>query len=64
MRSLQELFPREASMGKCIKCSKKFCNFSRKALLAELRLVNVLKLQLAFLFKKRRLSQIISEAAV
>ena len=64
MRFFQELFPREASMGMCIKCSQKFCNIPRKTLLAEHRIVNVLKLQLAFLFKKRRLSQIISEAAV
>ena len=44
---------------------QELCNTFRKTLLAEFCLVNVLlKLRLAFLFKKRRLSQIIIEAAV
>ena len=64
MRSVQELFPREASADKCIKYYRIFCNKSWKTWLAESLPVNVLELQPAFLFTKKRLSQIISKVAV
>ena len=65
MKSFQELSrTKEASVDKCIKCSKKFCNIFWKTWLAEPFPVNVLELQPAFLLKKGRLSQIISKVAV
>ena len=63
MRSLRELFRREASVDNCIKCSRKVCNIFWKTLLAKCLPVNVLQLEPSFLFKKRRLSQIIAKIA-
>ena len=60
-----EIFSRiiseKASVEKCIKCSRKFCNVFWKTWLAESLLVNVFELQPVFLFKKRLLSEIISK---
>ena len=50
MRSFQELLFGESLAEKCIKCSRKSCNIFWKSLLAESFPVNVLELQLAFLF--------------
>ena len=60
----KELFSREASVDKCIKCSRKFCNILWKTWLTESLPVNVLELQPNTLFKKRLLSQIISKVDV
>ena len=51
MRSFHKLFPSEASVDKCIKCSRKVCNIFWKTSLAESLPVNVLELEPAFLLK-------------
>ena len=63
-RLTKELFSREASVDKCIKCSRKFCNILWKTWLTKSLRVNVLELQPNTLFKKGLLSQIISKVAV
>ena len=60
----KELFSREASVDKCIKCSRNFCKILWKTWLTESLPVNLLELQPNALFKKGLLSQIILKVAV
>ena len=62
--SFQELFSRETSVDKFIKCCQKFCNIFKKTLLAEPFPVKISELQPTLLFKKQGLSQIIAKVAV